>query len=472
MRDLRRRGLKDVRVFTGDGGLGLWAAVGEVYPEARQQLCWCHKMLNVLDKLPQRLQPEARTLMRDVYTAPTREEADARIKKFALRFERDYPRAVASLTDHQAELLTYYDFPREHWKSLRTSNPIESVFDPVRLRTRATRRMRRAQTGLHLVFQLIRRAEQRWRRIDAPHLVAKVLEGVQFVDGVEVLPMSRGPSATMVELRCRKERGGMMSPVGRRRALVMPAPVAVKGSACGPLRALDRCGRGHRVADTTAGPTRARRTTFGRVGQLQCAWEEESATDDRHRGRRMAGTGLQERGFIVGSCGTTDGDNDAQPHIAQHPDRFRMFLAALARMVVVGARPRTAAYTTEGKYPERLAQGMNASATKVDRATRGTLPGHRSGARFALGDAGILIPVAIVAQFSDHPGGECVTSAGQAQVELAVRVEFQDPLNLPIVRLELGRQRLELHRPAWRPGGPSRARWAARSETPWLCSPW
>ncbi len=191
LRDLRRRGLKDVRVFTGDGGLGLWAAVGEVYPEARQQLCWCHKMLNVLDKLPQRLQPEARTLMRDVYTAPTREEADARIKKFALRFERDYPRAVASLTDHQAELLTYYDFPREHWKSLRTSNPIESVFDPVRLRTRATRRMRRAQTGLHLVFQLIRRAEQRWRRIDAPHLVAKVLEGVQFVDGVEVLASAK-----------------------------------------------------------------------------------------------------------------------------------------------------------------------------------------------------------------------------------------------------------------------------------------
>jgi putative transposase len=173
LRDLRRRGLKAVRLFIGDGGLGLWAAVEEVYPDARHQLCWCHKMLNVLDKLPQRLQPEARTLVRDIYTAPTRDEAEERIRRFSQRFERDYPRAVASLVDHQTELLTYYDFPREHWKSLRTSNPIESVFDPVRLRTRATRRMRTARTGLYLVFQLVRRAERRWRRIDAPHVVMK-----------------------------------------------------------------------------------------------------------------------------------------------------------------------------------------------------------------------------------------------------------------------------------------------------------
>jgi transposase-like protein len=186
LRDLRRRGLKDVRLFIGDGGLGLWAAVDEVYPAARHQLCWCHKMLNVLDKLPQRVQPEAKTLVRDIYTAPTRAEAEARVQRFAQRFQRDYPRAVASLVDHQAALLTYYDFPREHWKSLRTSNPIESTFDPVRLRTRATRRMRNAQTGLYLVFQLVRRAERRWRRIDAPHLVARVLDGIQFVDGVEV----------------------------------------------------------------------------------------------------------------------------------------------------------------------------------------------------------------------------------------------------------------------------------------------
>jgi putative transposase len=191
LRDLRRRGLKDVRLFIGDGGLGLWGAVAEVYPDARHQLCWCHKMLNVLDKLPQRLQPEAKTLVRDIYTAPTREQVRERIAQLAQRFEREYPRAVASLVEHQPELLTYYDFPREHWKSLRTSNPIESTFDPVRLRTRATRRMRTARTGLYLVFQLVRRAERRWRRIDAPHLVTKVLDGVQFMNGVEVTKGSK-----------------------------------------------------------------------------------------------------------------------------------------------------------------------------------------------------------------------------------------------------------------------------------------
>ena len=126
---------------------------------------------------------------RDVYTALTREEATTRIQRFAKRFEREYPRAVTSLTAHQAELLTFYDFPREHWKSLRTTNPIESIFDSVRLRTRATRRMRTARTGLHLVFQLVRQAERRWRRLDAPHLVVRVLDvldGVRFVNGLEV----------------------------------------------------------------------------------------------------------------------------------------------------------------------------------------------------------------------------------------------------------------------------------------------
>ena len=101
------------------------------------------------------------------------------------------PRAVASQTAQQEQLLTYYDFAREHWKSLRTSNPIESVFDQVRLRTRATRRMQTAQTGLYLVFQLARRAAQRWRRLDAPHMVAKVLDGAQFMNGIEVTKASK-----------------------------------------------------------------------------------------------------------------------------------------------------------------------------------------------------------------------------------------------------------------------------------------
>ena len=191
LRDLVRRGLTAVRLLIGDGALGLWAGVRDVYPEARHQHCWCHKMLNVLDKLPERVHAEAKNLLRDVYTAPTREEATARIHRVAPRFAHDYPRAVTSLTTHHAELLTFYDFPREHWKSLRTTNPIESIFDSVRLRTRATRRMRTARTGLHLVFQLVRQAEGRWRRLDAPHLVVRVLDGVRFGNGLEVRKASK-----------------------------------------------------------------------------------------------------------------------------------------------------------------------------------------------------------------------------------------------------------------------------------------
>ncbi len=172
LRDLVRRGLKNTKLVIGDGALGLWAAVREVLPQARHQYCWCHKLLNVVDKLPQRLHPEAKAHLRDIYQAPTRDEATVRMQRFAERFCREYPRAVASLTAHRGELLTFYDFPREHWKSLKTTNPIESPSDLVRLRTRAARRMRTARTGLYLVFKLARQAQRRWRRIDAPHLIA------------------------------------------------------------------------------------------------------------------------------------------------------------------------------------------------------------------------------------------------------------------------------------------------------------
>lgn len=191
LRDLVRRGLKDTKLVIGDGALGLWAAVRAVYPTARQQHCWCHKMLNVLDKLPQRVQPEAKALLRDIYQAPTREEAAARMERFAQRFQREYPRAVTSLTAHRDELLAYFDFPQEHWRSLRTTNPIESIFDQVRLRTRATRRMRTGPTGLHLVFQLVRQAQRRWHRLPGAHLIAKVVDGATFVNGVEAMRGSK-----------------------------------------------------------------------------------------------------------------------------------------------------------------------------------------------------------------------------------------------------------------------------------------
>lgn len=195
LRDLVRRGVRETKLVIGDGALGLWAAVRDVFPQARHQHCWCHKLLNVVDKLPQRVHAEARPMLQDIYHAPTREDAIARMQRLADRFGREYPRAVTSLTAHPEELLTFYDFPREHWKSLKTTNPIESIFDQVRLRTRATRRMRTATGGLYLVFQLVRHAQARWRRLDAPQLLIRILDGVKYVNGMGVRKSKREDAA-------------------------------------------------------------------------------------------------------------------------------------------------------------------------------------------------------------------------------------------------------------------------------------
>ena len=181
-----------------------------------------------------------------------------------------------------------------------------------------------------------------------------------------------------------------------------------------------------------------------RVSQFTFRWEDESPAHHHGGGRHMARAGLQEHRFIVELRGPAEGDDDTQPHIAQHPNSFRVLLPALPGMVVVRSSPRAVTHAAEGKLPKRVPQGMDAGATKVDDASVGTGAGHRRSAGFALGDGRVLIPVPIVAQFSDHPGGERGTSAGQAAVELAVRVESQYPLNLPIVRVEMRRQRLEL----------------------------
>lgn len=185
LRDLKARGAKKIHLATGDGNLGFWGALREVFPDATEQRCWVHKMANVLDKLPKRKQPEGKTLLREIYNAPTRAEAEKQIKAFATRFGAAYPRAVECLKLDQEALLAFYAFPKEHWRTIRTTNPLESIFSPVRLRTNATRRMRTARTALYLVYQLVRVAERNWRRLDGPELVAKVLAGCKFVDGKE-----------------------------------------------------------------------------------------------------------------------------------------------------------------------------------------------------------------------------------------------------------------------------------------------
>lgn len=186
LRDLKGRGLTDPRLFAGDGALGLWSAIDKVYPKADHQRCWVHKMRNVLVHFPKRLQAEVKQLLRQMYNATTREQAETLMTQFAELYGRDYPRAVECLLKDQDTLLTYFNYPQEHWVSLKTTNPIESIFATVKLRTNAARRIKSPRSALYLIFQLILRAQKRWRRLNAPHLVTKVLDGVKFEDGIEV----------------------------------------------------------------------------------------------------------------------------------------------------------------------------------------------------------------------------------------------------------------------------------------------
>jgi transposase-like protein len=187
LHDLKERGLDSLRLFVGDGALGLWAAIGEVYPHADHQRCWCHKMRNVLNHFPKRLQADVKAALQEMYYASTKQQALKLMEQFGEAYRREYPRAVECLLKDQESLLTYYSYPREHWKSLKTTNPIESIFASVKLRTNAARRIKSPRSALFLIFQLIIRAEKRWRKINAPELVEKVIEGVKFENGKEVI---------------------------------------------------------------------------------------------------------------------------------------------------------------------------------------------------------------------------------------------------------------------------------------------
>lgn len=188
MRDLKARGLTDPKLFIGDGALGLWSAINEVYPQARQQRCWVHKMRNVMTHFPKRLHPEVKLWLQRMYNAATKDENLDLMQQFADTYGREYPRAVECLLKDQDALLTFYSYPQEHWVSIKTTNPIESVFATVKLRTNAARRIKSPRSALCLVFQLFLRAQRNWRRLTAPHLVIKVIEGVKFEDGLEVKP--------------------------------------------------------------------------------------------------------------------------------------------------------------------------------------------------------------------------------------------------------------------------------------------
>jgi putative transposase len=184
LRDLKRRGMAAPVVAVGDGALGFWAAAREVWPDTREQACWCHKLANVLDKLPKRLQPRAKRALHEMMYAERRSDCEAAKSRFAAEYQAKYSKAVESLTANWERLVTFFDFPAEHWKHLRTTNVIESPFATVRLRERATRGAGSRTKGLLMAFKLLEMAQLRWRRLDGANLLPLVRADVKFVDGI------------------------------------------------------------------------------------------------------------------------------------------------------------------------------------------------------------------------------------------------------------------------------------------------
>lgn len=191
LRDLSRRGMKAPVLAIGDGALGFWSAIRDVWPETKEERCWVHKMANVLDKLPKKLQPKAKELLHEMMYAPDKEYCLEQMELFKKEYDAKYPKAVECLTKDKDALTTHFDFPAEHWVHIRSTNPIESTFSTVKLRTRVTKGAGSRSAGLAMAFKLLEGAQGRWRRVNAPHLVAKVRQGIVFADGAEVV-QSRG----------------------------------------------------------------------------------------------------------------------------------------------------------------------------------------------------------------------------------------------------------------------------------------
>ncbi len=186
LRDLRDRGLGAPLLAVGDGALGLWAALDQVFPTTHHQRCWNHRVLNVQDKLPKRLQPQARRRLRAMAEAPTREACEQLRDAYVAELEaQGQARAAATVLREWEDFVRFYSFPKEHWPHLRTSNPVESIFAGVRLRTNAAKRLRRRENVLYLVFKLVERLSANWRALNGgENLMRLVLDGAVFRDGL------------------------------------------------------------------------------------------------------------------------------------------------------------------------------------------------------------------------------------------------------------------------------------------------
>jgi putative transposase len=186
LRDVKKRGMRAPEVAVGDGALGFWAAMRDVWPTTREQRCWVHKIANALDKLPKSVQPKAKSKLHEAMNAPTLAEYNKAIDDFVETYEAKYPKAAASLTDGREQLVTFFDFPAEHWLHLRTTNPIESTFATVKLRQRVTKGAGSRAAGLAMAFKLLLAAERTWRRLNGHEKLPLVRAGVRFQDGVRV----------------------------------------------------------------------------------------------------------------------------------------------------------------------------------------------------------------------------------------------------------------------------------------------
>ena len=184
--DLKGRGMDTApEIATGDGALGFWKALRQVFPATREQRCWVHKTANVLNYLPKRHQPEAKRRLHEIWMAPTKVEADSAFETFLELYRPKHPKVADCLAKDRDVLLTFYDFPAEHWQHLRTTNPIESTFATVRLRTNKTKGCGSRLATLTMVFKLAQSAQKTWRRLNGSQLLADVIQGVPFKDGTK-----------------------------------------------------------------------------------------------------------------------------------------------------------------------------------------------------------------------------------------------------------------------------------------------
>jgi putative transposase len=186
MRDLKARGVNEPKLVIGDGALGTWAALRDVFPHARRQACWVHAIANVLDCLPKRLQPRAKGMLHEIMEAPTRAEAGHARQRLREEIDAKYPKAIAKLDRDWQHLTAFYDFPAEHWRHIRTSNAIESSFATVKLRTRVTKGAGSKKAAVAMAYKLLDAAQERWRRLNGHELVTDVLAGMNFKDGIRV----------------------------------------------------------------------------------------------------------------------------------------------------------------------------------------------------------------------------------------------------------------------------------------------